>query len=57
MQLEEVVPRKGVLVHRAFTSCRWHGVRRVTWLGRSKSVCKGEGFSGLCFDAADKSGP
>jgi hypothetical protein len=58
MQLEEEeVPREGILVRRAFTSCRWHGGRRVTWLGRSKSVGKGEGSSGLRFDAADKPGP
>ena len=57
MQLEEEVPREGILVRRAFTCCRWHGGRNVTRLGRPKSVGKGEGSSGLRYDAADKSGP
>jgi hypothetical protein len=50
---EEEVPREGVLVRRNFEFCRWNKGRRVLWLARNKETGKGEGSSGLRFDAAD----
>ena len=47
---EEEVPRAGVRVTRAFQRTRWYDGRVYTWLGRSKTVGRGEGASGLRFD-------
>lgn len=47
---EEEVPRAGARVVRAFQRTRWYDGRVYTWLGRSKTVGRGEGESGLRFD-------
>jgi hypothetical protein len=55
LQIEdEEIPREGIMVRRSFQSARWLNGARVTWLGRSKSVGRGEGSSGLRFDVARK---
>ncbi len=51
---EEEVPREGALVERAFKHARWFDGRSLVWLGRRKSVGRGEGSSGLRFDALDR---
>jgi hypothetical protein len=51
---EEEVPREGVVVERTFQYARWLDGRSFVWLGRRKSVGKGEGASGLRFDRIDR---
>ncbi len=48
---EEEVPREGIVVERRIQYARWMGGRAFVWLGRSKKVGRGEGASGLRFDA------
>lgn len=47
---EEEVPRAGCRVQRAFQRTRWYDGRVFTWLGREKTVGRGEGEGGLRFD-------
>lgn len=47
---EEEVPRAGTKVTRSFQRTRWYDGRVFTWLGRKKTVGRGEGESGLRFD-------
>jgi hypothetical protein len=47
---EEEVPRAGTHVTRAFQRTRWYNGRVFTWVGRAKTVGRGEGESGLRFD-------
>lgn len=47
---EEEVPRAGARVSRSFQRTRLYDGRVFTWLGRKKSVGRGEGESGLRFD-------
>jgi len=53
---EEEVPREGVVVQRTFQYARWLDGRSFVWLGRRKSVGKGEGSSGLRFDRLEPRG-
>jgi hypothetical protein len=47
---EEEVPRQGATIERAFQLARWHGGGTLVWLGRRKSVGRGEASSALRFD-------
>jgi hypothetical protein len=48
---EEEVPREGILVQRLMQYARWTDGRGYLWSGRSKTVGRGEGSSGLRYDA------
>ena len=47
---EEEVPRDGISLQRRFNYARDAQGRALLWIGRSKSVGRGEGASGLRFD-------
>lgn len=51
--LEEEVPRAGVVARRLLQLARTAGGGTVVWLGRDKRAGRGEGSSGMRFDAAD----
>jgi hypothetical protein len=51
---EEEVPRAGRLVVRAFQRARWTSGRTFLWIGRTSSVGRGEGASGLAFDQIEE---
>ena len=51
---EEEVPREGAIIERAFQYARWFDGRTIVWLGRRKRVGRGEGSSGLRFDALQR---
>jgi hypothetical protein len=48
------VPREGALVERRFQYARWFDGAGLLWLGRRKSVGRGESSSGLRFDILDR---
>jgi hypothetical protein len=48
---EEEVPRSGAAVFRRFQLTRWTDGRTIVWVGRDKRTGRGEGSSGLAFDA------
>jgi hypothetical protein len=48
---EEEVERAGTIVETRWQRCRWRDGRVVTWLGHTRSTGRGEGASGLAFDA------
>jgi hypothetical protein len=48
---EEHVPRTGVCVTRAYRSARWTDGSSQFWAGRRRRSGRGEGSSGLRFDA------
>lgn len=50
---DEEVPRTGARVRRAYRSTRWIDGSSHLWLSRTKSVGRGEGSSGLRFDALE----
>ncbi|MBX2924025.1 MAG: hypothetical protein KF746_17635 [Chitinophagaceae bacterium] len=50
---EEEVPRAGARVTSNFQRTRWYNGKTVNWLGRRKKLGRGEGSSGLQFDALD----
>ncbi|MGZ8159473.1 MAG: hypothetical protein ACXWT4_11750 [Methylobacter sp.] len=50
---EEEVPREGVRVTRSYQFTRWIDGSSHFWVGRRKSVGRGEGSSGLRFDSLD----
>jgi hypothetical protein len=50
---EEEVPREGARVTRAYQLARWTDGSTFLWLGRRKGVGRGEGSSGLRFDAME----
>ena len=50
---EEEVPREGVRVTRSYQYTRWIDGSSHIWIGRRKSVGRGEGSSGLQFDSLD----
>lgn len=50
---EEEVPRAGAVVRRLMQLARTPDGRTVLWLGRDKRPGRGEGSSGMRFDAAD----
>jgi hypothetical protein len=49
--VEEGVPRSGARVSRRFRRARWSDGRTYVWVGRLAGVGRGEGASGLVFDA------
>jgi hypothetical protein len=51
---EEEIPRDGATVTRAFQYTRWSDDRAYLWLGRAKHTGRGEGSSGLRYDATDR---
>lgn len=53
---EEEVPRAGAQVHRRFQLTRWVDGRTIAWSGRRKRAGRGEGSSGLQYDAARRAG-
>lgn len=48
---EEEVPRSGARLTRSYQRTRWFDGRVFTWIGRRKQTGRGEGSSGLEFDA------
>lgn len=50
---EDEVPREGARVTRAYQLARWIDGGTYLWLGRRKTVGRGEGSSGLQFDLTD----
>jgi hypothetical protein len=48
---EEEVPRSGTDVVRTFQLARWFDGRYLLWSGRHRRTGRGEGSSGLRFDA------
>jgi hypothetical protein len=50
---EDEVPREGARVTRAYQSARWIDGTTHLWLGRRKTVGRGEGSSGLRFDTTE----
>jgi hypothetical protein len=53
---EEEVPRAGARVTRAYQLARWVDGSTFLWLGRRKGAGRGEGSSGLRFDAMQGGG-
>jgi len=51
---EEEVPREGIIIQRLMQYSRWIDGRAYLWLGRNKKVGRGEGSSGLRYDAVIK---
>ena len=51
---EEEVPREGALVERGFQYARWFDGAGLLWLGRRKTVGRGESSSGLRFDVMER---
>jgi hypothetical protein len=54
---EDEVPREGARVTRAYQLARWIDGGTYLWLGRRKTVGRGEGSSGLRFDVTDPPAP
>jgi len=50
---EEEIPREGARVTRSFQYARWFDGSSLLWIGRRKTVGRGEGSSGLRFDVAE----
>ena len=48
---ENEIPRSGIVLTRSFQMARTGDGRRLVWLGRTKRAGRGEGSSGLRFDA------
>jgi hypothetical protein len=48
---EEEVGRRGTVIETKWQRCRWKEGRVVTWLGHHRKTGRGEGSSGLAFDA------
>lgn len=48
---EEEVPRSGTIVKRTWQRTRWSNGEVATWLGRRKTNGRGQGNSGLQYDA------
>ena len=51
---EEEIPREGVRVTRTYQLARWQDGSTHLWIGRRKTVGRGEGSSGLKFDVATR---
>jgi hypothetical protein len=47
---EEEIPREGVRVARTYQLARWQDGSTHLWIGRRKTIGRGEGSSGLRFD-------
>lgn len=52
---EEEVPRSGVVVRGRISRARWSGGKTLLWHGRRVTSGRGEGSSGLVFDAVQAS--
>ena len=52
---EEEIPREGIRVTRSYRFTRWIDGSAYLWVGRDKSVGRGEGSSGLRFDSLNGS--
>jgi len=50
---EEEIPREGARVTRTYQYARWFDNSPLLWIGRRKTVGRGEGSSGLRFDVAE----
>jgi hypothetical protein len=50
---EEEIPREGARVTRSYQYARWLGGAPLLWIGRRKTIGRGEGSSGLRFDLAE----
>jgi len=50
---DEEIPREGLRITRAYQHTRWIGGSTHVWVGRRTSPGRGEGSSGLRFDALD----
>ena len=50
---DEEVSRGGLVVQRAWQFARWTGGQPVLWFGRRVTAGRGEGSSGLRWDAAE----
>jgi hypothetical protein len=50
---EDEIPREGARITRAYQLARWIDGTTHLWLGRRKTVGRGEGSSGLRFDTTD----
>jgi len=53
---DEEVPREGVRVTRHYQLARWIDGSTFAWIGRRKTVGRGEGSSGLRFDRIEPTG-
>jgi hypothetical protein len=51
---EEEIPREGIRVTRTYQLARWQDGSTHLWIGRRKTVGRGEGSSGLKFDVAKR---
>lgn len=51
---EEEIPREGIRVTRTYQLARWQDGSTHLWIGRRKTVGRGEGSSGLKFDIAKR---
>jgi hypothetical protein len=51
---EEEVPRAGRRVIRALPRARWNDGATFLWIGRAAPFGRGEGSSGLVFDAIEE---
>jgi hypothetical protein len=56
MLREEEIPREGARVTRAYQLARWIDGATYLWLGRRKTIGRGEGSSGLRFDTTEPPG-
>jgi len=50
---EEEIPREGARVTRSYQYARWFDNSPLLWIGRRKTVGRGEGSSGLRFDVVE----
>jgi hypothetical protein len=50
---EEEIPREGARVTRSYQYARWLDGQPLLWIGRKKTIGRGEGSSGLRFDLAE----
>ena len=50
---EEEIPREGARVTRSYQYARWLDGSPLLWIGRRKTIGRGEGSSGLRFDLAE----
>jgi hypothetical protein len=51
---EEEIPREGARVTRSYQYARWIDGSPLLWIGRRKTIGRGEGSSGLRFDVAEQ---
>jgi hypothetical protein len=51
---EEEVPRSGRIITRGFRRARWTDGTPYLWLGRTATIGRGQGSSGLVFDQIDE---